>query len=288
MTIADALHKSTVLLEQHFCPNSFPRQEAEELLAAASGRTRSALISDRTSSLDDDTYDSLLRFCERRCAHEPLAHIIGHAPFLTRSFLVTSDTLIPRPATELVVEQALHRLPKTYSGSIIDVGTGSGCIAISCAAARPYATTIAIDWSEEALEVARRNAAAHKVAARITFLRSNCLDGIEVNWDAGVLLIANLPYLPEGLWHELAPDITLFEPRLALTSGSDGMDAYRALAADLAELVPHTTPITVVWELLPEQAAAAAKLLTETLPWVAVENLRNHQDVIIGVMATTP
>ncbi len=285
MTYADALNNSKIQLEQHFCSDGVADREAEALLAKACGVKSAAILLKRKKEITEDQAQAFSDLCQRRVAHEPLAYLLGDAPFLGRSFLVSNQTLIPRPATELIVERVLMETPPNFAGTMVDVGTGTGCIAISCALNRAKARVIATDWSDTAIEVAKKNALTHGVEDRVEFVHTNGLDAVQISWSDGVVLISNLPYLPDGMWHTLSPDITLYEPRLALVSGADGMDAYRALAEDLVELVPKDAPITVAWELLPEQVETAKRLIGEALPWLTVEPITNYQDVVVGVMA---
>ena len=285
MTYAEALHNGIDQLEQHFCSSGVAKQEAEALLAKACELKKLNVGLKSKKELTEQQLQNYRDLCQRRLEHEPLAYLIGDAPFLGRSFMVSNQTLIPRPATELLVERVLMETPRNFAGVMVDVGTGSGCIAVSCALNRDKAKIVATDWSDTAINVATSNARAHGVEAQIEFVHTNCLDAVQIPWEKQVVVIANLPYLPEGMWHTMSPDITLYEPRLALVSGADGMDAYRALATDLTEVVPPGAQMIMAWELLPEQVEMAKRLIGEALPWLTVEPIVNYQDVVIGVMA---
>jgi release factor glutamine methyltransferase len=177
-----------------------------------------------------ERFNSLI---DRRARHEPVAQIVGHREFWGLEFEVTRDVLVPRPDTELVVEVALDIVDRSRPVSILDVGTGSGCLAISLAVELPFARVIASDISAAALDVARRNAARHGVADRIHFVHANMFDGI----DAGLnLIIANPPYVPAG--EQLPRDVIEYEPHTALFAGPEGLDALKAL---IAGAQPHLT-----------------------------------------------
>jgi release factor glutamine methyltransferase len=162
----------------------------------------------------------------RRARHEPVAQIVGHREFWALEFEVTRDVLIPRPESELIVEVALDIVDRSRPVSILDVGTGTGCLAVSLAAELPSAHVVASDISSAALAVARRNAARHGVANRIRFVRANMLDGIGEGLD---LIVSNPPYVPSG--EQLPRDVIEYEPHTALFAGPDGLDALRILIA---------------------------------------------------------
>jgi len=153
----------------------------------------------------------------------PLAYVLGSWEFYGRSFVVTPDVLIPRPETELLVEQAIERARKFSAPSIVDVGTGSGVIAISLEKALPEASIIAVDLSLDALQVARRNACRH-AADRIQFVQSDLLEPLTGQFD---LMSANLPYIPQNTLANL--EVAKWEPRLALDGGDSGLVVIKAL-----------------------------------------------------------
>jgi len=177
-------------------------------------------------------------FIHRRAKHEPLAYILGHKEFYGLTFKVTPDTLIPRPETELLVEETLKILQTTNHElqTIIDIGTGSGNIIISIAKNYKLKTTnyIAIDVSKKALGVAKQNAKLNKVSKKIKFVHGNLLDKIENTNNS--IIIANLPYLDKD-WKNLLKSSDSaglkFEPATALYGGKDGLDFYRELAEQI-------------------------------------------------------
>jgi release factor glutamine methyltransferase len=164
----------------------------------------------------------------RRVAREPLAYILGEREFYWRSFLVTPATLIPRPETELIIDAALQASGATRYPQIVDVGTGSGCIAITLAAELPTATVIATDISAAALETATVNAARHGVTERVAFRHGAFFAGIDSAVD---LIVSNPPYVPDRDRATMAPEVEGHEPSRALFAGSDGLDCIRPLLA---------------------------------------------------------
>lgn len=163
---------------------------------------------------------------ERRSLREPMAYIVGEREFWGRPFAVTPGVLIPRPETELIVEESLSLFRDKAPGVIIDVGTGSGCLAVSLAAEFPDARVVATDISMAALGVARRNAAANGVEERIDFRLADLLDTITERAD---LIVSNPPYVASGDAPGLVPEVREHEPHVALFAGEDGLHVYRRL-----------------------------------------------------------
>lgn len=171
-------------------------------------------------------YDALV---SRRTAREPVAYILGTREFWGLAFEVSPDVLVPRPETELIVDAALEAFPGRLAAvQIADVGTGSGCLAVALAHERPNARVVATDTAAGALKVAGRNAVAHGVASRITFVETNLLDAVEHGID---LIVSNPPYVPEADRTTLQPEVRDYEPAAALYAGDDGLSVIRRLAA---------------------------------------------------------
>lgn len=169
---------------------------------------------------------------ERRTTREPIAYITGVQEFWNRDFAVSAAVLIPRPETELIIEEARSMAFVT----VADIGTGSGCLAVTLAAEFPRAQVVATDISAPALAVARANADRHGVAGRIAFHETRYLDGLTGPFD---LIVSNPPYVTDAEYAGLAPEVHDFEPRSALTAGPDGLDDVRAvLSAAATQLRP--------------------------------------------------
>ncbi len=218
---------------------------------------RYAQLSDAEMLFGDPSADSpdLHAALARRLSGEPLAYILGDAEFYRESYLVTPDVLIPRPDTECLVEYAVKNLPR--GARFADLCTGSGCIAISTLASRPDTTAVAVDISDAALAVARRNAERNGVSNRITFLRADVLAPIEPatlgRLDA---VLSNPPYIARKVVETLSPEVKR-EPRLALDGGEDGLDFYRAMLAYLPALVQGGT---ILFEIGYDQECAIIRL----------------------------
>lgn len=203
-----------------------PRFQAELLLRHALGWSREALLSRLNESVPAEASGHFFQLIERRRGRVPVQYVVGTQEFFGLSFRVTPAVLIPRPETEGIVEEALRILRETPKPRIVDVGCGSGCIAIALAHALPDAQILAIDASSAALAVARENALVHGVAHRIGFFEGDLLeplgglDGMRETVDA---IVSNPPYIPDEELTTLEPEVVDHEPRQALSGGDDGL-----------------------------------------------------------------
>jgi len=233
-----------------------PRLDAEVLLAAATGSDRAALVAGAAvTPAASRTFAAMVR---RRLRREPVAYIVGVRGFRNIELAVDRRVLIPRPETELLVELALER----EAASVLDVGTGSGAIALAIADELPGCEVTATDTSTGALEVARANAARLGLAERVRFHAGTLPEQGEFD-----LVLANLPYVAEPDWAGLQPEVTQWEPREALLAGPDGLDAYRALLPTCGSpLYPYASQRTAATSCLAVevgegQAEAVAALM---------------------------
>lgn len=202
-----------------------PAREAELLLEEALAVDRAHLYLDRATEIPGPALAQLEAWLVRRCAREPLAYIIGEQEFWSLSFRVTPAVLIPRPESELLVEAALkvaRGADQPFWGPLLDVGTGSGAIAVALARELPEAIIYAVDRSPVALQVAQGNAIRHGVAERIRFLATDLLGGLRPG-RMFPLVVSNPPYVAHETLPALQPEVRDFEPRLALDGGAEGM-----------------------------------------------------------------
>jgi release factor glutamine methyltransferase len=244
-----------------------PRLEVELLLAGVLDRSRIYLLAHPEAALAPDRARAYVDGVERRAAHEPLPYITGRAPFFGLDFAVTPDVLIPRPETELLVEEALAWVGAREGATGADVGTGSGCIVVSLAYHAPGVRWYATDTSAAALEVARANAAGHGVAPRVTFLHGDLLAPLPEPVD---LIVSNPPYVAEGEWETLPPSVRR-EPPAALLSGPEGLDHLgRLLDQARTRLRPGGLVLVEVGEA---QGAAALALARDLFPGAAARVL---------------
>jgi release factor glutamine methyltransferase len=208
-----------------------PRRDARRLLAHALGLAAGTPLPAGDMPVTDAVAAAFRQAMARRCARQPVSQIIGRRAFWGRDFTVTADVLDPRPDTETLIAAALSGPVPTR---ILDLGTGSGILAVTLLAEWPGAGAVASDISAAALDVAAGNAVAHGVAARLDLRRTDWFDGIEGRFD---LIVSNPPYIPAGEIAALAPEVAKWEPRLALDGGVDGLDPYRRIAGGLAHLL---------------------------------------------------
>jgi release factor glutamine methyltransferase len=205
------------------------RKEARSLLAHVLEVDWAVLITDPDKPVADVTLSRFHKLVIRRMLGEPAQYITGTQDFYGRRFEVNPDVLIPRPETEGLIETVIPFVPSTDSPFwICDVGTGSGCIAITLLCEKRFAHAIAVDISEAALEVAQRNAKALNVANRVSFIQSDCFDALtgDIAFD---LIVSNPPYVSANVLQGLQREVRDHEPRVALTPGDDGLTIIRRL-----------------------------------------------------------
>lgn len=226
--------------------------DARALLAHAAQIKPDRLTLHLTDLVTAEIEAQFQRAVDARAARQPVAQIIGQRLFWGRSFCVTRDTLDPRPETEVLVAEALREPFQC----VLDMGTGTGCILLSLLAERPDAKGLGSDLAQAALAVAQGNAQSLGLAGRASFVQSDWFAGISGQFD---LIVSNPPYIAADEMAQLAPDVSLWEPHLALTPGGDGLDAYRAIAAQARA---HLAPLgRILLEIGPTQGAAVSGLL---------------------------
>lgn len=244
------------------------RLDAELLLAATLGLERIGLYLNFDRPLHGDELTAFRRLVERRARREPLAYILGRCEFWSLPFKVGPEVLIPRPDTETLVEAALKDLPQ--GGTFLDIGTGSGAIAIAIAHERPDVRGEGIDTSAAALELATANAASNGVAERICFRQG---DLFALSGGPYAVIVSNPPYIASGELPELMPEVRDFEPHLALFAGADGLDCYRAL-------IPAAMPLlNAGGELLVEVGATQAAAVAELFRQAGYGGIRTVRDL---------
>lgn len=238
MLIKNALIMGRESLKLHNLPSY--NLDAQVLLSIVTGLDRTRLLLRDDEALSEEQEQEYRCLLDRRAWGEPVAYLIGQKEFMGLNFRVTPNVLIPRPDTELMVETALEFLKQEgqENSLAIDVGTGSGAIAISLAYLTQGLQVQAIDVSEQALKIAQQNAATHGVADRVYFQQGNLLQSISKDLRGKVgVITANLPYIPTGDIDGLMPDVKDYEPHLALDGGLDGLDLYRQLIPQAFELL---------------------------------------------------
>jgi len=214
-----------------------PEHDAEVLLLHVLGWDRARLLADGAQSIPPDAETSYRELVEERARRRPLQHLVGSQWFWKHEFLVTPDVLVPRPETERLVEVGLDLLREVERPRIVDVGTGSGCIALSLAAERPDAEVHATDISGPALAVARENALRLGLEARVAFHLGDLLEPMTHLAGQVDLVVSNPPYVDPAELASLAPEVREHDPRGALVPPGDRASLYRRLAPEAADLL---------------------------------------------------
>jgi release factor glutamine methyltransferase len=241
--------------------------EARLLMRHVLGRDAAWLAAHDCDALTPEHAGAYVELVARRNRGEPIAYLIGEREFYGRSFQVTPDVLIPRPETELLVELGIAKLKGVDRPKILELGTGSGCIAVSLALELPHASVKAVDISENALAVARANASRHGV--RIDFRLGNWLSDVIDRHD---LIISNPPYIAAGDPHLDAGDLR-HEPINALACGDDGLQAIRAIAANAPRCLRNGA-----WLLL-EHGYAQREAVRDLLDLAGFRSIETHEDL---------
>lgn len=233
-----------------------PRLDAELLLTHVLELDRVGLYLNFERPLNASELDTIRPLVKRRGQREPLQYLIGHTEFWSLPFEVTPAVLIPRADTEILVEEALNRAGET--GELLDVGTGSGAIAISLASELADWKVTGLDISTEALAVAGRNAEKNGVAGQVQFVYGDLAQLPQQQYD---LIVSNPPYIAQAEWDELMPEVRCFEPRVALLAAENGLDCYRKL---VGQALSHLKPGGwLLVEIGCQQAEAVSQLLTD-------------------------
>ena len=278
-TVQRILQWTTDHLAKH--GSGTPRLDAEILLAHARDCPRIQLYTNFDKALTAEERVRMRDLVQRRAKAEPVAYLVGYREFFGLDFAVNSDVLIPRPETESLVVESLQRLKNKYGpGRVADVGTGSGCIAISIAVNAPSALCVAIDQSEAALKIAWQNAEAHGVADRVNIRQGDLMSALEAGEQFDVI-VSNPPYVCSSEIDHLEDTVRMHEPHAALDGGKDGLDLVRRIVAEAPKwLVPDGL---LLLEIDPGQADEVMQFATAAGTFVeaaAVHDLSGRTRVI--------
>jgi len=280
MNLREALARATAQLDASPSLRADAHRDALLLLLHMLGITRAAFLANRDRALtpgEQAEYDHLI---QRRLANEPIQYITGEQEFFGLTLHVTSAVLIPRPETEHLVEAVLAEITQASSVRILDVGTGSGAIAIAIAHHLPHAHITAVDISPAALDVASANAARHHLTSRIRLVESNLLEAFspgEPHFDA---IVSNPPYVASADRDTLHPQVRDHEPASALFAGPTGLDIYRRLIPQArAALKPNGL---LALEIGHDQCDAIAELLSDWNELHFVEDLQQIPRIAVA------
>jgi release factor glutamine methyltransferase len=259
-TVLHILNTGTSFLEKKGIEN--PRLACELLLSRLVGCPRLELMLRQQDTLTEKRLDAMRRGIKRVATGEPVQYVIGETGFLENSFKVDSRALIPRPETELLVNLVLDCVSIWLEEvpAIVDVGTGSGCIILSLAAARPQGKYLALDVSDDALSLARENAAAMQLESNVHFVNADLADVVDPeSLDA---VVANLPYISTSDCEKLPKNVRDHEPRQALDGGPDGLTIIRSVIQDAGIILKNNGMLFL--EIGEDQGAAVVELLKES------------------------
>lgn len=254
--VIDIIQEATTFLKNKGIED--PRLNAERLLASTLKLSRVDLYLQFEKPLSETEREIYKGLLKRRAQHEPLQYITGETEFMSLTFRVGPNILIPRPETEILVEKVID-LVKDQSFHILDIGTGSGCIAVSAAHYCPEAEITALDISQPVLESARGNARLNHVEDRIRFKQVDILS-FDPDKEIFDLIVSNPPYISENEWQNLPPEIRKHEPKTALSDGKDGLKFYRKIAESAVQmLLPGGT---IILEIGDTQLEPVRQILT--------------------------
>ncbi len=230
-TVADLLDAVAARLHRHL-PRPEARAEARLIVTHATGIDRLRQTTAPETAIDGAMAEAALDLAERRAGGAPLAYLLGRREFWGLAFAVGPGVLVPRPDSETLVEAALAQIPAARPATILDLGTGSGCLLLAVLSERPLAWGLGVDRSADALAYARQNAIDLGLAARAALVRGDWWQALAGRFD---LVLANPPYVPSATVATLMPEVRDHEPHAALDGGADGLAAYRALLAGLGD-----------------------------------------------------
>ncbi|MBI2099020.1 peptide chain release factor N(5)-glutamine methyltransferase [Candidatus Uhrbacteria bacterium] len=280
MIINQALNQATKKLSRHKVgiptgvsgKNYFssPALDAEILLGLVLKKSKEEMLIHSEQKISARQFKKFSQLIKRRAKREPIAYIVGEKEFFGLKFFVNKNVLIPRPETELLVEEAIREFQiSDFRFQIFDIGTGSGTIAVALAKNLPEAKIIATDISSAALKIARANARRHGVSKRIKFVKTNLLPQIpNSRFQIPTLIVANLPYLSTRVWKNAMPDVKNFEPKTALLGGADGLDLIKKL---LAQIKARNIRGTVLLEVDPTQPKKLSSFAKKLFPGAIIE-----------------
>jgi release factor glutamine methyltransferase len=277
-SIAEAILKGTDNLRKAGVTEA--RRDAGSLAAHVLRRNRSFIISHADDAINQNQLEAFRQCIELRAKGKPLQYITGLQEFFGLDFEVTSEVLIPRPETELLVETALKLTAASdVAPFICDVGTGSGCIAITLLHELPQARAVAIDISQAAIAVAKRNAARHSVTERVDFVVADCFAGLsyrDSRRSSFDLIVSNPPYVPEPELVGLQREVRDFEPRVALAAGADGLSIIRRLLLEAGSFLRKGGHF--LFEIGFNQGAAVEQLI-DRRRWKLLDILEDLQGI---------
>jgi len=281
LKIENILRLSTLYLQKRGIEKA--RLTSEILLSHVLNQDRTYLYLNYKRSLDINILKRFWQAIRRRAKGEPVAYIIGKKEFWSLEFEVNPHVLIPRPETELLVERGIECVKHIKKPLILDIGTGSGAIAIALAKELPNAEVWATDISEEAIEVAKRNAKKHDVSDRIIFLKGDLWKPLEKEKAKFHLIVTNPPYVSSKDYPKLSPEVRDWEPKIALWGGEKGLSLIKRIVIDAARFL--LTGGFLLLEISPEQAKYVKQLIHSTANFTDLKAIKDYSTTFRVIQA---
>ncbi len=277
MITFEALKIGSNLLREHRIQSHLI--DSEILLSKTLNKSREQILTNLNEKVDENKISKFKNYIKRRCRKEPIAYILEEKEFWSKKFKVTSDVLIPRPETELLVEQLANNF-KGKKISILDIGTGSGCIIISLLCNLNQSYGLGIDISKKAIKIARDNAIKHNLFHKVKFINKSFESVINKKFD---LIVSNPPYIDRNLIKNLSDDIKKFEPRMALDGGNDGLDLVKKVIYKSKYILKIKG--TLALEIGNEQIKKVSKILIDN-KFRIKQLIKDYRNNVRGVIAT--
>ena len=253
MRALEAIKIGSSLLKENNIPSYI--LDSEILLSKTLNKSREDILINLDKRINKNNISIFKKYLLRRSRNEPIAYILEEKEFWSKQFTVNKNTLIPRPETELLVDKIL-KLYKEKKISILDIGTGSGCIILSLLSTLKLSTGIGIDISKNAIEIAKKNAAKHNLSNRVRFFIKSCISVYGKKFD---LIVSNPPYIEKKDIKNLSKDIKMYEPKLALDGGNDGLDLIKKVIYKSKSILKNNGMLAL--EIGNEQIKKVSKIL---------------------------
>ena len=287
-TIREAIQSCTQYLSDHQIGE--PKENVELLFLYITNWNRATLLLNMLEVFDQKWVEPLAKVIERKAAGEPYQYIIGEQYFYGRKFIVNEHVLIPRPETELLVESVIQQIKACFGErkvNVLDIGTGSGAIALSLKAELPHINVIASDISSQALQTAQQNAAYHQL--EVSFVEGDLLtpfvqdNGLKYNNVSIDVVVSNPPYIPYGDKESLQVEVERYEPHLALFGGVDGLTPYKHMLSTIHNLT--VKPDIVAFELGIHQSAIIAEQMKQLDAWTSIDIIKDYNNIDRHIVA---
>lgn len=261
-----------------------PRHQIELLVAHVFKKDRLWVLTHGDTVLSDDHLQSLVGFHDQLMTNLPLAYIVGYKRFYDVDFVVNPHVLIPRQETEELVQKLANLYHDSKKLTLVDIGTGSGCIGLTLARLLPSVQLVLTDTSKQALVVAQKNYQIQSSPGNVKFFQGDLLTPLMAERIFPQVIVANLPYISDTIYADLPISVARYEPRLALYGGPDGLDLYRKLLKQIYQYYPLSSYPELWWEISPEQKGLIPDLFTQ-LPNAQIEYIQdlNERDRFVHI-----